>query len=530
VAFVSRNASGQRALWIRRLDATALQRIGGTEGANGTPFWSPDGRFIGFFAEGRLKKVDLSSGAVLTVCAAETNLGATWSKDNVIVLAPVNRTVLHKVPASGGTPEAITTLNPARRENSHRWPHFLPDGRHFLFTARSDVKENNLIYIGSLDSKDITPLVAAQSNAVYAAPGYLLFAQEGTLMAQRFDARALSLVGEAVPVAEHVAHATPSSSAAFGASVDGTVLAYQAAGRRDARIVWFDRRGKKGESIGPDREFTELRLAPNGKQATVVIPDPDSGNRDIWLLDMTTGTLTRLTSHPANDWQVAWTPDSREIAFASDRNGKSSVYRKTIDGGEEQLLLRLPDFGAFPKDFSADGRFLTLGVDSGSGASAIWALPLFGDRKPFPLLASTVRSNEPMLSPDGQWIAYQSTESGTLEIYVKPFARPSKVRISSAGGSQPRWRGDGGEVFYITPTGDVMSAALVQRGETLEAAAAVRLFTACADVSPGTQMVAGSRSTYDVAADGARLLFACVPPDATPPQITVSVDWTAGLK
>ena len=179
---------------------------------------------------------------MLTICTAETNLGATWSKDNVIVLAPVNRTVLHRVPASGGTPEAITTLNPARHENSHRWPHFLPDGRHFLFTARSDVKENNLIYVGSLDSKDIMPLVAAQSNAVYAVPGYLLFAQEGTLMAQRFDARALSLSGEAFPVAGHVAHTTPSSSAAFGASADGTVLAYQTAGRRDARIAWFDRR------------------------------------------------------------------------------------------------------------------------------------------------------------------------------------------------------------------------------------------------------------------------------------------------
>jgi Tol biopolymer transport system component len=289
--------------------------------------------------------------------------------------------------------------------------------------------------------------------------------------------------------------------------------------------------GNRGESIGPDREFTEIQLAPDGKHATVVIPDPVSGNRDIWLMEMTTGTLTRITSHPANDWQVAWTADSREIAFASDRNGKSSVYRKTIDGGgEEQLLLRLPDSGAFPKDFSVDGRFLTLGVDSGSGRSGIWALPLFGDRRPFQLLQTTVRANEPMLSSDGEWVAYESSESGTIEIYVKPFTRPNKVRVSSAGGSQPRWRGDGTELFYTTPTGDVMSAALVRRGETIEAAASVRLFAACANVSPGTQVVAGSRATYDVAADGERLLFACAVPDATPPQVTVSVDWASALK
>jgi Tol biopolymer transport system component len=527
IAFVTRNAAGQHALWIRSLGSTTPQRIPGSDGATGTPFWSPDGRFVGFFAEGKLKKADLSGGAVLNICAMRTNLGATWNKDNVIVLAPVNRTVLHRVPAAGGAPEPITTLNADRRENSHRWPHFLPDGRHFLFTARSDVKENNLIYVGSLDSKNVTPLRAAQSNAVYVSPGFLLFAQEGTLMAQRFDARALALHGDPFPVAERVMHTTPSSSAMFGASSNGAVLAYQSSGPRLARIVSFDRAGKPGTAIGPEREFTEVRLAPNEHQATVVIPDPDSGNRDIWLLDLASGALTRVTTHPANDWQVAWAPDGRQIAFASDRNGRSSVYTKAIPEGEEQLLLQMPDSGVFPRDWSADGRYISLGVDDARGRSSIWALPLFGDRKPFSLLQETAVSNDAMISADGQWIVYQSDDSGALEVYLKPFARPGKVRVSGTGGALPRWRRDGHEFFYITPRGDVMSVPFPRDGRP---ETPVRLFTACTDVSPGGQVIARPSASYDVTAEGTRFLLACAIPEAMPEQITVSVDWSASIK
>src|SRR5712692_3199901 len=178
-------------------------------------------------------------------------------------------------------------------------------------------------------------------------------------MAQRFDARTLALSGDPFPIVDHISHTTPSSNAMFGGSTDGAVLAFQSSGPRVARISWIDRAGRRGAAIGPDREFTDQRVAPNGKLAAVVIPDPDSGNRDIWLLDLAGGSLTRFTAHPANDWQMAWSPDSRELAFASDRNGRSSMYRKAIDGREEQLLLRLPDVGVFPKSWSMDGRFLT---------------------------------------------------------------------------------------------------------------------------------------------------------------------------
>jgi Tol biopolymer transport system component len=527
IAFIATSASGTSAVWIRRVDSVAAHRLAGTEDVAGPAFWSPDGRFLGFFAQGKLKKIDPSGGPALNIASIQVNLGATWGADNVIVVAPVNRTVLHRVPATGGTPEPITTLSAERRENSHRWPHFLPDGRHFLFTARSDVKENNLVYVGSVDSKDIKALVAAQSNAVYVSPGYLVYARDATLMAQRFDVEALSLAGEAMPVAASVTHNTASSSAAFGASVDGSVLTYRPAITRGGQVAWYDRSGRQGPPLGPERAYAEVRLAPDEKQATVVIADPDSGNRDIWLLDLTNGNLTRLTTNPANDWQVAWAPDSRQIAFASDRNGPSSVYRKPIDAVDEELLLRIPARGAFPKDWSADGRLLTLGIDGGTELAGIWGLSLAGDRTPFPLGRSGVREYDPRLSRDGRLIAFESDESGATEIYVAPFAKTGRRRVSTGGGTQPRWKADGREVFFTTMTGDVMSAA-VNGSEPLEIAPPVRLFQGC-DGSPATGPASIGQRWFEVAADGNRFLLACAAGGAASP-IVVSVDWTASLK
>jgi eukaryotic-like serine/threonine-protein kinase len=527
VAFIAISESGGRALWIRRVDSVAAHRVAGTEEIDGPPFWSPDSRFLGFFAQGKLKKIDPSGGPALNVASVQSNLGATWGANNIIVVAPVNRTVLHRVPAAGGTPEPFTTLNADRKENSHRWPHFLPDGRHFLFTARSDVKENNLIYVGSVDSKDVKALVAVQSNAVYVSPGYLVYAREGTLMAQRFDVGTRSLVGDAMPVAASVGHNTASSSAAFGASVDGSVLTYRPAITRGGQVAWYDRSGRQGPPLGPERAYAEVRLAPNEKQATVVIADPDSGNRDIWLLDLANGNLTRLTTNPANDWQVAWTPDSREIAFASDRNGPSSVYRKPIDAVDEELLLRIPGRGAFPKDWSADGRLLTLGIDGGTELAGIWGLSLAGDRKPFPLGRSGVREYDPRLSRDGRLIAFESDETGATEIYVAPFAKTGRRRVSTGGGTQPRWKADGREVFFTTMTGDVMSAA-VKGSEPLEIAPPVRLFQGCGGSPASGPAIIGQR-WFEVAADGNRFLLACAAGGAASP-IVVSVDWTASLK
>ena len=313
------------------------------------------------------------------------------------------------------------------------------------------------------------------------------------------------------------------------ASADGSALAYLANVTRGASLTWFDRTGKQIGIVGPETETSEVRLSPDGKSAGVAIPDPDSGNRDIWLLDLAVGTLSRFTSHPANDWRLAWSPDSRRIAFASDRNGRSSVYVKPIDGGDEELLLRLPDRGTFPRHFSKDGRFLTLDVDSPGGVSGLWAMPLFGDRTPFSLSNVTAREAEATLARDGRWFAFESLESGADEVYVAPFPKGGRRRVSNGGGVQPRWKADGRELYYMAANGDIMAVAVIGP-DPIELAVPVRLFRACGDSSvqrPGTP---GARGWYDVTADGSRFLMACGVRAANPSAITVSVDWAASVK
>jgi eukaryotic-like serine/threonine-protein kinase len=523
IVFVARAESGASTLWLRRRDSTAPQQIAGTEGATG-PSWSPDGRFIAFQSGGKLKKVDPSGGGVLTIASMGTNLGATWNTDNTVVFAPQNRTSLYRVSSDGGTPEAITTLATSRRENSHRWPAFLPDGQHYLFTARSDVKENTAIYVGSLDSKTTTRLLTAQSNAVYAPPGYLLFAREGTLMAQKFDASALTLSGDAVPVAAGVEHIPASAQALFAVSADGSVLTYQSAVGRSSRLEWFDREGHSLGPVGPEKDFTtDLQIAPNGKQALVVIPDPDSGNRDLWLVDLRTGGLTRLTSHPANDWQAAWEPDSNHVVFASDRNGTSNVYRKATNGaGEDEPIIRMPR-NTFPKDSSIDGRFLLFIMDDGSGGTDLWAAPRIGGGKPYPFIVSAFNENHSAFSPDGRWVTYQSDESGANEIYLKPFAGAGKQQVSRGGGLAPRWKRDGTELFYVNPSNELMRVA-VSGSDTIETSAPTVLFKTCRRGDPNPLY---QGRWYDIAPDG-RFLMPC----GTARQdqsITVTVGWATQM-
>ena len=523
IAFVAQDESSRTALWIRSLDLQAAQRIQGTEGASG-PFWSPDGRFAGFFAQGKLKRIAISGGPAQNICNVQSDLGATWNSSGEIVLAPWNRTTLHRVPAAGGTPRPITTLDAGRNENSHRWPHFLPDGRHFLFTARSSVKENTAVYVGSLDSKETKRLLTTQSNAQYAPPGYLLFGREGILMAQRFDARKLALSGEEFPILGSLDHVTPSASALFAVSADGSVLSHRDAARATlSRIEWFDRAGRSAGLIGGPGEYVQPRLSPDGKRLALVMPDKESGNRDIWIMELSSGALTRFTFNPANDWHPEWSPDGKQIAFASDRNAKSSIYVKTVSGsGEEELLLATGEGGVFPRDWSRDGRFLIYAMDAIKTLSDLWILPLFGDRKPKPFAATDFEEYSARFSPDGSWIAYTSNESGNTEVYIRAVARPERVRLSTNGGTQPSWRGDGKELFYVAP-GGVLMAAEVKTGSGLEASAPKILFRTCS----GSHTLRGDEEFYDAQADGSRFLMSCEVPETKKRAINVSIDWLA---
>jgi eukaryotic-like serine/threonine-protein kinase len=523
IAFVAWDEAGQSSLWIRSLAAEVPQRIAGTETASG-PFWSPDGRMVGFFAQGKLKKVDASGGPPQNICDALVDLGATWSTSGDIVFAPANRTVLHRVAAAGGTPEPITRLNEELHENSHRWPHFLPDGRHFLFTARSSVKENTAIYVGSLGSVTAERLLSAQSNASYAPPGHLLFGREGTLMAQSFDPSSLTLSGEAVPVAANIAHVTPSASAMFSVARDGGVLTYQKAYESRATLNWVDRTGASTGTITQLTHPSGIRLSPDGKRAALVLADRESGNRDVWLLETASGALTRLTFSPANDWMPVWSPDGTHIAYASDRNERSTVYRKAVDGSgtEEPLIRPTSGGGVFPLDWSRDGRSILYQVDKTKAGNDLWILPLFGDRKPYPFLATDFFETGATFSPDGQWVAYTSNESGSFDVYIKPARGPGKVRVSPSGGAHPKWSANGEELFFIAP-GNVMSAANVAGRDTLQVSTPKSLFRVC------TASRTGYETYYGVAPDGKRFLITCAG-ETTQRSIAVMTRWTANFK
>jgi Tol biopolymer transport system component len=523
IALVLRDASGTNAIWVRPLDSQGLRRIDGTDGASSI-FWSPDGQFLGFFAQGKLKKIALAGGPPQNICTTPPGIGAAWSPAGEIVFNPTNRAPIMRVSAAGGTPQQLTTLDPAREENSHRYPSFLPDGRHFLFTARSSQREKTAIYVGSLDSPKIKRILTEQSNAVYVPPGYILFARDGSLMAQRFDASRLELSGEAFPVTGNVDQETPSANAFFSASADGSVIAYSEGSHSMDQLTWFDRSGKKLGTLGPMGDYSTPRFSPDGKRLAVTIPDPESGNRDIWILELASGSLTRFTTNPANDWIPAWSPDSKYLAFASDRTPRSSIYRKAADGsGEEALLVTAGDtMDAFTEDWSHDGRLLGYHANM-PNSIGLWLLPLEGG-KPRPFLRTRFREYGLKFSPDSRMAAYYSDESGDFEVYVAPIEKPGKQRVSPSSGIQPVWRPDGKELYFLSQ-GSLMAAEVEGDGESVMFGAPRAAFPFCQYRGSGS----GS-ADYDISPDGKRFLFPCQSVDATKRSVTVMVGWLDMLK
>ncbi|HEX5160492.1 MAG TPA: protein kinase [Steroidobacteraceae bacterium] len=527
LAFVAMSPAGESALWLRPRDTTEARRIAGTEGAL-RPFWSPDGRFVGFHSNGIVKRVDPDRGPVQSVVrAAMPFAGASWNADGVLLFAPTNRAPLHRVAAAGGEPVPVTTLDAERGENSHRFPHFLPDGRHFLFTARAARRENTGIYVGSLDSGRVKWLLPALSPAVYVPPGYVLFVRDGALLAQRFDARTLALSGDARAIYSGIDHQPHGAEAAFAASADGTVLAWTREVARE--LQWYDRDGAPLGVIAANAGYEQLRLSPDGKRAAVVMPDGDTGNRDIWVVELESGALTRLTSHPANDWFPVWSPDGSELLFASERDERTGLYRTPSSGAasdDPQLVLaadRTTWREHFPTDWSADGQYAVFhafpqGRNRGGG---MYLLPLHGARTPRRLTEGSFTEWIGSFSPDGKWLAFVSDESGADEIYVRSLASSKRYRVSVGGGGHPRWRRDGRELFFISPDNRLMSSTVDLAGDFTHLPPRP-LFTGC-----GSRPLAWD-SNYDITADGSRSLWRCNSGSAD--TGTVAVDWQSALR
>jgi eukaryotic-like serine/threonine-protein kinase len=504
-------------LWVRDLDSPAARPLPGTDGAY-EPFWSPDGRFIAFFADGKLKKIDVAGGPVLNLCDAPVGRGGSWSKNEIIVFAPNDKGGLSRVAAAGGPVTSVTELDQALSETSHRLPWFLPDGRHFLYTSWS-TPEKTAIYVAALDSKTRRPIVAAISNAVYTPPGYLLFLSERTLMAQPFDAGKAEIIGDPVPIAEKIDHSSlVGAQGQFSSSQNG-VLTYASGTEANRQMTWFSRSGKVIGTIGPPGTLRRPTISPDGKTVVVDRADLQTGFFGLWAHDLTRGTASRFTfNSKANDQNPIWSPDGSHIAFSSSRDGGWNLYQKAIGGAVQDEPLDKAEHTKHPLDWSRDGRYIIESVVDPKTSYDIWVLPLFGDRKPFPYLTTEFDEGSAKLSPNGQWLAYTSDETKRIEVYVQTFPSPhGKLQISTNGGDLPVWSRDGKELYFIA--GRKIMAVDVKSGSKFEASLPKPLF----------ETRSGDEWWFDVSSDGRFLIPSPVERSAAP-SMTVVINWQAAVK
>ncbi len=474
LAFAARDASGTPHLWLRDLDSLEARLLPGTEGA-WFPFWSPDGGFIGFQTPGHIKRIAVSGGPPETLCDLRGRDGAAWSPTGVIVFSEAGEG-LYQVPASGGIPAPLTTLEPSRKETVHEWPGFLPDARHFLYFADSLEDEHRGIYVGSLDGGEPRLVLNTDVQATYAEPGYLLFLRGATLMAQPFDASSLKLTGEPSRIAEDVTHNPRTNRTSFSVSETG-VLAFRTGGLGGtpmSQLVWFDREGQQLETVGQPGSYYSLRLSPDERRIVVSRPDEQTGTHDLWLHNLARGTEARLTFDPSDDDHPVWSPDGTRIAFSSNRGGIFDLYQKAASGAGEARVLLQSGLNKEPSDWSPDGQSL-LFTDNGGYTLAntdLSVLSFTGDDGATSLLATEANELHGRLSPDGRWVAYVSDEGGRAQVYVQPFpGLEGRWLISTDGGWAPRWRGDGRELFYLDP-GNNLVAVSVAGGESFEVGSA----------------------------------------------------------
>jgi eukaryotic-like serine/threonine-protein kinase len=521
------NQMGKTVLWVRSLDSLVPHLLPDTEGA-AFPFWSPDSRYVGFFADGRLKVTDIVVGRARALANAPSGRGGTWNRNGVIVFAPDLATNLKSVSASGGESSPVTTLDASRGENSHRFPWFLPDGRHFIYYARCRQAEDTGIYTTALGSKEIKRLVIADSAGQITSTGYLLFIREPMLMAQRFRADGLEVVGDPFVAAEQVwQHGYPGVTPF---SVSGNdILLYRRASVASAQLQWLSREGKALEPIGAPAESGEFSLAPDERHLAMARFDARAA--DIWLMDMSRGAISRFTSDPMTEWFPVWSPDGSRIVFASDRDGQMDLYQKRVAvDAKEELILKTREW-KLPTDWSSDGRSIAYHTVHPETKGDVWVLPLGGDPEPVPVVRTAFDEFDGAFSPDGKWIGYTSDETGRMEVYIQELSRPntqagaSRWQVSTNGGSMLRWRGDGKEVFYVAPDGALISVPL-KTERTVVVGAPNRLFdTPIASPTSITATVG-----YAVAHDGRRFLMEVPLRERSPAPIEVVFNWSAALK
>ncbi|HKR59003.1 MAG TPA: protein kinase, partial [Pyrinomonadaceae bacterium] len=441
VAFLANNSEGKRLIWVRQLDSANAQQLTGTEGAN-SPFWSPDSRSLGYFAYGKLYRVDAAGGRPQVLCDVGEIGGGAWSPDGTILFG--GNDGLFKVSAQGGSPTLATKV--AEKEEAHRWPYLLPDGRHFVFLADAERTEDHNIRVGSFDSTESQILFPAITRIAYSPPGYLLYVSQGALVAHPFNVRTLKTTGDPMPITEHIAQLGGNHEFDFSVSNNG-VLAYQS-GNPNSQLTWFDPEGKKLGTVGEPADYSTVALSPDERRAALGLLDADGRASDLWVTDVVRGNLTRLTFDPQSDSDAIWSPDGSQIVFSSNRagDGFTNLFLKASGGASEEQVIVKSEATKFPTDWSRDGT--TILFESWLKGGAIWTLTHASDWEAKPFLQSTNFSQiQGVFSPDGRFIAYVSDESGRLEVYVQTFPTSgNKWQVSTAGGVFPRWRRDGKEL------------------------------------------------------------------------------------
>jgi serine/threonine protein kinase len=519
IAFSATSADGKVMLYVRNLESPEAKALPGSDNAL-EPFWSPDSRSIAYGSNGKLKRSDLTGANAQVLCDSARMVGGTWSKEGIIVFVPNYRTALLQVSAQGGEPKPVNMQAEGNDVERHRFPYFLPDGRHFLF-----LREANGIWAGSLDSPEIKQIVADAGVAIYAPPGWLIFLRNDAVMAQPFDAGKLALVGEPVPIITGAKN--PAAVRRFSVSDTG-VLVWQGQWQRDYQLIWYDREGKQIGVIDAPMKVgvgQDPMLSPDGKRLVVKRSMTSvTADSNLWVIDLEKGTGLRVTSTFSQG--PVWSPDGSRIAYNGGNNGGGVTVKAANGSGDGETLLR---GAAFPAAWSPDGRFIFFIERGVRTRMDLWVLPMFGDKKEYQLSNSPFDEQTPQLSPDGRWLAYTSDETGNYEIYIQSFSTDGKLgtdkkRVSTTGGRFPVWRRDGSELFFVAADGQMMSSPVKTGGTEFQFAAPKPLFK--------TRMLAWTTNfhEYDVSPDGQRFLIGTLIGEPKAPTPTVILNWSAILK
>lgn len=522
VAYIARLDDGSRAIWTRPMASDTAQKVPGTDRPTGGLVWSPDSHYLAFTAEGKWKKVDVAGGGIQVLFDAPMQtIGLTWNRDGTILFAKGGDNVLARVSDAGGVVKPVTSLDQTRKETAHAAPMFLPDGNHFLYAIASTIPENAGFFVGSLDGtlkKRVLPLPDRLNAWALAPPGYLLLST-GTLTAQRLDLNSFTLEGEPITIADGI-------QSGFSVSDNGLLMYRKGSNAPVARqLTWFDRTGRQLGRLGDSGNYGDLKISPSGDR--VAFDTTVNGNRDIWVIDVARAVPSRITFEPSSDWNPSWSPDGSRIAFASAKPDAAHIYEKASTGvGNDQLVFQ--DQTEIPVDWSHDGRYIVfsrLRPGSNQGNNT-WVLDLSGQKKASPFIDSPFDKAHAKISPDGRWLAYSTNDSGMYQIVVQSFPDPNggKWQITAQGGTEPRWRRDGRELYYLALDGKLMAVS-VKADRAFEAGTPVALFDTALSVNRAQPERTGR---YDVAPDG-RFLISLPIGTATAAPVIAVVNWTAGL-